>query len=346
VKTPLLSVRHLTIAFPDQGRLNYAVQDLNYDVYPGEVLGIVGESGCGKSISSLAILGILPSNAKVISGSIVFEGKDLLRMSPEAKRQLRIKKLGMIFQNPMTSLNPYLNIGTQLIEPLLLRKEMSKKVALKVAEIMLERVHIPEAARRLTQFPHEMSGGMCQRIMIAMALINKPRLLVADEPTTALDVTIQSQILSLLSELMQDKQGQEDMAMVLISHDIGVIANMSDRVMVMYAGSLMELAETKALLGNPEHPYTAALLASIPDLYGPVGELSSIPGNPPSLNQPHEACPFAPRCPNVETSCRKTYPPVTEQETRAYRCFYPMHVKKKPNDLLKNLHRPSWVEAG
>ena len=266
MNTPLLSILDLAISFKTPWGLHHAVKDVSYDLYPGEVLGIVGESGCGKSVSSLAIMGLLPPQACLQRGSILFEGKEILRLNTEEHRLLRAKKLGMIFQNPMSSLNPYLTIATQMIEAAIAIQGISRKQALQRAEALLERVHISEAHRRLKQYPHEMSGGMCQRIMIAMMLMNCPRLLIADEPTTALDVTIQSQILKVLCELIQNPCPGEEMSLILISHDIGVIANMADRIAVMYAGSIVEQGVTENILAKPSHPYTQHLFSCIPSL--------------------------------------------------------------------------------
>lgn len=325
---PILSVKNLSIAFPDRGSLNYCVQDLSYDVQVGEVVGIVGESGCGKSLSSLAVMGILPAQAKILQGEINFHGRNLLAMSKDEHRKARVKDLAMIFQNPMSSLNPYLKIGKQLSETLTLTGECSERDALKCAKEMLEKVYIPEAASRLNQYPHEMSGGMCQRVMIAMALMHKPKLLIADEPTTALDVTVQAEILALLSELMEKDSMGYRMSMILISHDIGVIANMADRTMVMYAGSMMETSDSQDLLSNPKHPYTEALLSSIPDLESPIANLDPIPGQPPLTNRPHQDCPFHERCNYVKENCKASFPKVDDQDQHQYRCFHPVDQRK------------------
>ena len=339
MSTPLLEVNNLTVAFPEHGGLNYAVQDLSYTVQEGEIIGIVGESGCGKSISSLAVMGILPTQAKILNGEILFKGTDLLKISKEKHRILRTKALGMIFQNPMSSLNPYLTVGTQLIESLTYEKNISKREAMTRAHEMLERVHIAEAARRLQQYPHELSGGMCQRVMIAMALMNKPTLLIADEPTTALDVTIQAQILSLLSELMEKDELGLHMSIVLISHDIGVISNMADRILVMYAGSMMETSETTKILSTPNHPYTSALLSSIPDLFQTSQDLTSIPGNPPHTNTPHNSCPFNPRCEYAQDICRAEFPPVDEYKGHQYRCLFPLNQNNQPTKTKQDVDR-------
>lgn len=266
MSTPLLSMRDLAIAFRTPTGLQHAVQGISYDLHSGEVLGIVGESGSGKSVSSLAIMGLLPPTASILRGSIVFDGQDVLTLNTEEHRLLRATQLGMIFQNPMSSLNPYLNIATQMCEAAIMTQHISRKQALQRAESLLERVHIAEAHRRLNQYPHELSGGMCQRIMIAMTLMNRPRLLIADEPTTALDVTIQAQILGILSELLQDKRPGEDMSLILISHDIGVIANMADRIVVMRTGTIVEQGPSDTVLAHPNHPYTQHLFSCIPDV--------------------------------------------------------------------------------
>lgn len=323
---PALSIRDLVIAFPALGGKNYCVQNLSYEAQEGEVLGIVGESGCGKSLHALAVMGILPPQAQLLGGVIDFHGIDVLKLSKEAHRKIRAKEMAMIFQNPMSSLNPYLKIGTQLTETL--RPKLTQKEANHRAIEALERVRIADAKHRLAQYPHELSGGMCQRVMIAMALIKETRLLIADEPTTALDVTIQIQILNLLSRLIEEDGQAKNMTMILISHDIGVIANMADRILVMYAGSAMELGETKDVLSKPRHPYTAALLTSVPDLYGTTA-LTPIPGNPPLTHTQHRSCPFHPRCAFVQDCCRQEFPIWETRNDRHFRCFCPLEDQKK-----------------
>jgi oligopeptide transport system ATP-binding protein len=321
---PLLSVKDLAVAFKVQSGWHHAVQNISYEVNPGEVLGIVGESGCGKSVSSLAVMGLLPQQAKIINGTIEINGINTKTLSKEQHRLLRAQKLGMIFQNPMSSLNPYLTVGTQMIEAAMMLENISKTDALKRALDLLERVHIAEAARRLNQYPHELSGGMCQRVMIAMILMTRPKLLFADEPTTALDVTVQGQILCLLSELMDDPRPGEDMAMVLISHDIGVIANMADRMLVMYSGLVMEEGETKQVLSAPKHPYTKGLFESIPDLTGPIAALPAISGAPPHHGNVHEQCPFVDRCAFAQQDCKIKVPELDQKNAHHYRCFHPL----------------------
>jgi len=300
---PLLEVEHLSVRFPtDDGVVN-AVRDISYTLSEREVLGIVGESGSGKSVSSLAVMGLLPRSAQV-SGRILLNGKDVLKMSAKEQRSLRGRRIAMIFQDPMTALNPVYPIGDQLAEAVRSHEAVSKKIALERATEMLDLVGIPRPKERLGAYPFEFSGGMRQRVMIAMAVINKPDIIIADEPTTALDVTVQAQILEKLVEV----KDAVDAAIVLITHDLGVVAGMAHRVLVMYAGRAVENGTMDQVFTSPRMPYTAGLLGSIPNLDTQGGRLRPIPGAPPSLINLPPGCPFSPRCPLVEDRCQQTEP--------------------------------------
>ena len=312
----LLEVNDLrTYFFTREGSVQ-AVDGVSFEVERGKTLGIVGESGCGKSVTALSIMGLIPKPpGKIVEGSILFDGKDLTKTSERQLENVRGRQIAMIFQDPMSSLNPTLKIGTQITEVLRRHLDLSKDEARKRAAELLEEVRIPRAAERLTDYPHRFSGGMRQRVMIAIALACNPQLLIADEPTTALDVTIQAQILDLLDELRRE----HDMAMIIITHDMGVVAETADDIAVMYAGQIVEQASAFELFDNPEHPYTEALLGALPQLEGEVdeirqGRLVSIPGRPPDLVNPPEACRFAPRCPYRDTgdTCA-TVPPALRE---------------------------------
>ncbi len=302
-QTPLLEVRNLTVEFKVQDGLVRAVNGLSFKVYDGDIIGIVGESGSGKSQSMLAIMGLLASNGKV-SGSVKFMGQELVGISTAKLNKIRGDKMAMIFQDPMTSLNHYLKISSQMTEVLMLHKNMSYKEALAESIKMLDRVKIPDAKNRVHLYPHEFSGGMRQRVMIAMSLLTNPKLLIADEPTTALDVTVQAQILALLKDLRQEF----GMTIIFITHDMGVVANLCDRVNVMYGGWLMETAAIQVIFKQPAHPYTQALLATIPSLDHDVDKLKTIPGEPPNLLQLPAGCPFQERCSQVNLACKETIP--------------------------------------
>ncbi|HEU4546583.1 MAG TPA: ABC transporter ATP-binding protein, partial [Microlunatus sp.] len=274
---PLLSVRDLRVTFQRQGEKPFmAVDGVSFDVRPGETVGLVGESGCGKSVTSLAIMGLLPKRGVTVEGEVSFQGTDLLRQSDDQMRDRRGRDLGMIFQDPLSSLNPVVPIGIQVTEVLERHRGMSRKAATPVAREMLDKVGIPDPDRRLKDYPHQLSGGMRQRALIAMALACQPRVLIADEPTTALDVTIQAQILALLKDLVEGT----GTALVMITHDLGVVAGLCDRVNVLYGGKIVERGDRHPLFAQPRHPYTAGLLRSIPRLDGPRGEkLTPIPGS-------------------------------------------------------------------
>ncbi len=303
---PLLEVRDLKTQFFTQDGVVKAVDGVSFHVDRGETLGIVGESGCGKSVTSLSIMRLIPSPpGKIAGGQIVFDGEDLLGMSEEEMRHIRGNRIAMIFQDPMTSLNPVLTVGRQITESLELHMKLSKKEASNRAAELLDMVGIPSASKRLDNYPHQFSGGMRQRVMIAMALSCNPELLIADEPTTALDVTIQAQILELINRLREEL----DTAVIMITHDLGVVAGMTDRVTVMYAGKVVEEGPTKEIFGNPRMPYTIGLLRSIPRLdEGRGRKLTPIRGLPPSLIDLPQICPFSPRCDYVQERCLTTVP--------------------------------------
>ncbi len=300
----------------------HAVNGISFDIAPGETLGIVGESGCGKSVTSLAVLGLLSRNGKVASGRAFFNGTDLIQESDRALRRIRGKEIAMIFQDPMTSLNPVLTIGRQIRESLETHFGMRKKEAESRAGELLDRVGIPSAKARLADYPHQFSGGMRQRAMIAIALACKPKLLIADEPTTALDVTIQAQILDLLRQLV----AEENAALVLITHDLGVVAGMCERVNVMYAGMFMETGSAEQLFGSPRHPYTLGLLQSVPRLDAARrARLQPIEGAPRNMLSAPAACPFQPRCRYEVEESRREVPPLVEVEPgHKVACFNPV----------------------
>jgi len=305
VSDALLDIRGLSVQFHTPEGIGRAVESVSLSIAPGETLGLVGESGCGKSVTTLAVVGLVPSPpGRIVAGEIRFQGKDLLKASPEALRRVRGREIGMIFQEPMTALNPVLTIGRQVAEPLMTHLGMSRSEALKKAARWLDRVRIPSAASRLRAYPHELSGGMRQRVMIAMAMICRPRLLIADEPTTALDVTLQRQVLSLMAEL----KAELDTAMLLITHDLGVVAQTAGRVAVMYAGRVVETAGVRHLFAEPLHPYTCGLLLSMPRLGAGGGRLPEISGTVPAATDPISGCPFAGRCPSVFDRCRHEAP--------------------------------------
>jgi oligopeptide transport system ATP-binding protein len=319
---PLLSVEDLHVRFSTRRGIVHAVNGISFDIAPGETLGIVGESGCGKSVTSLAILGLLARNGRVESGRALFKGMDLVQQSDRTLRRIRGREVAMIFQDPMTSLNPVLTIGRQIREALETHFDVDRKEAESRASELLDRVGIPRANERLRDYPHQFSGGMRQRAMIAMALACKPKLLIADEPTTALDVTIQAQILSLLRELVDE----EDAALILITHDLGVVAGMCERVNVMYGGMFMETGTADQLFAAPRHPYTLGLLQSIPRLdAGRRARLHPIEGAPPNMLQAPSACPFQPRCRYEVDLSRRQVPELREVEPgHKVACFNPV----------------------
>ncbi len=312
----LLKVSGLETQFRVREGVVHAVNGVSFSLKEGETLGIVGESGCGKSVTVMSMLRLIPSPpGKVVAGQALYQGQDLLKMSDEEIRHVRGSQISMVFQDPMTSFNPVLTIGRQVAEPLEIHQGMSRKQAyVRVAE-MLELVGIPKAKARLNDYPHQFSGGMRQRVMIAMSLVCNPSVLIADEPTTALDVTIQAQIVELVKEL-RDKLG---MAVIWITHDLGVIAGLADRMAVMYGGFIIETAPVKSLYGNPTHPYTLGLLNSLPRLdMDQPRRLESIDGLPPILMEKPTSCPFAPRCTFVREHCLQENPPLMETSPDHY----------------------------
>ncbi|KWV57769.1 peptide ABC transporter ATP-binding protein [Bradyrhizobium macuxiense] len=316
---PLIEIEGLRVVFQgDDGRTTHAVDSVDLSVANGATLGLVGESGCGKSVTSLAIMGLLPKQSAAVSGAIRFDGVDLLGVPDETLRDLRGNRLAMIFQEPMTSLNPSFTIGDQIIETILRHRGGGRRNARERTIELLRRVHIPSPEKRIDEFPHKLSGGMRQRVMIAMALACDPQLLIADEPTTALDVTLQAQILDLMREL----KAASGAAIILITHDLGVVAEVCDEVAVMYAGEIVERAAVDELFANPQHPYTVGLLGSIPRLDRRTTHLATIEGMVPNMATPPAGCRFAARCPFVEDACVKTPPPLAMlNATHASRCI-------------------------
>ncbi|HEX5835506.1 MAG TPA: ABC transporter ATP-binding protein [Pyrinomonadaceae bacterium] len=305
----LLEVKDLRTYFETDDGTVKAVDGISFQLQSGETLGIVGESGSGKSVTNLSIIRLVPEPpGKIVSGEVIFKGQDILLLPPNAVRRIRGRRIAMIFQDPMTSLNPFMKISRQLMEMTELHLGHTKAEAYEHAVKMLETVGIPDARARAGSYPHEFSGGMRQRVMIAMALSCKPELLIADEPTTALDVTIQAQILELIKKLKQET----GTSVILITHDLGVVAGMTDHVIVMYAGKIFEQAKTKELYARPGNPYTKGLLRSVPDPTAEQGNLYQIPGLPPDVAHLKPGCPFAERCERAEEICRREFPPFVE----------------------------------
>ena len=321
----LLDIEHLSVSFrTDRGKVR-AVSDLSLSLKRGETLAIVGESGSGKSVTALSILRLLGDNGVIDHGRVAFEGQNLLSLSTDEIRRIRGDRIAMIFQEPMSSLNPVLTIGKQVAEPICLHRDKNWDEALEIAVELLTKVAIPDAKDRLDDYPHHFSGGMRQRVMIAMALACEPRLIIADEPTTALDVTVQAQILALLNDLTEQSQT----ALILITHDLGVVARYADRVAVMYGGRIVETADAKELYANPQHPYTVGLMASIPGIEGDAGgRLITIDGQPPDLADLPSGCAFATRCQHAHDACRTSIPaldPVEQNPSHRSACFgYPL----------------------
>ncbi len=319
---PLLSVEGLEVTFTTDRGTIYAVNGVSFAVAPGETLGIVGESGCGKSVTAMALMGILPRAGGVTGGKAMFAGNDLLSLPDRQLRAIRGKDVAMIFQDPMTSMNPVLTVGRQLREPLVTHFDMGRKAADARAAELLDQVGIPSPKARLRDYPHQFSGGMRQRAMIAMALACEPKLLIADEPTTALDVTIQAQILDLLRSLVADR----DTALILITHDLGVVAGMCERVNVMYAGTFVETGSADEVFSAPRHPYTLGLLQSVPRLdIGRRQALQAITGQPRNMLSPPASCPFAPRCRYRVARCDAELPALERVDTgQRVACFEPV----------------------
>ena len=333
---PVLDVQDLTTHFFTRDGVVHAVDGVSFSVRRGEVLGLVGESGCGKSVTSLSIMGLIPLPGRIVSGRVLFEGTDLASLSASQLRALRGDRISMIFQQPTSSLNPVYRVGAQISEVFELHRDIEQKVGVEKATEMLAKVGIPDPGRRARSYPHEMSGGMAQRVMIAMALALEPQLLIADEPTTALDVTIQAQILDLMRDLQRDFQT----AVLLITHDLGVVAEMADRVAVMYAGQIVEEADVRTIFRDARHPYTQGLIGSIPVLGVVKNELDTIPGVVPSLIDPAHGCRFADRCrARIEhglTKCTEEDPQLLQiGERHTVRCFL-YEDDRRPEERLRS----------
>lgn len=344
---PIINVSDLRTSFFTRRGEVQAVRGVSFHVNPGEILGIVGESGSGKSITCMSVLRLLKGTGKLLGGEALFDDRDLFKLSEEQMRRLRGNDIAIIFQDPMSSLNPTLTVGEQIIETILQHRDITRRAARDRAIELLDLVHIPSPATRLKSYPHEFSGGMRQRVMIAIALSCDPKLLIADEPTTALDVTIQRQILTLLKEL----QSRLGMAIILITHDLGVIAETADRLMVMYGGLVMEEGKVADLFANPRHPYTQGLIASIPDANDLEKRLSPIPGSPPDMLRPPSGCPFAPRCDHAKAICASQIPPLyDETESRVLRrrqksrCWL-LHAEAPATTGLNDMHASQEVPA-
>ena len=326
----ILTVKDLKTYFYTASGVAKAVDGVSFNIAKGETMGIVGESGSGKSVTSSSIIRLLPPRTgKIVGGSIEFEGKDVLALSKKELNDFRGKDIAVIFQDPMTSLDPVFKIGKQMTEMIMAHQNVTKDEAWKMAVEALNKVGIPEPEKRMNSYPYELSGGMCQRVIIAMAVCCKPKLIIADEPTTALDVTVQAQVLELLKELQRDM----DTAILLITHNLGVVWEMCDKVMVMYAGNTVEFTDTKTLYSNPCHPYTWGLLDSMPKLSDESkGELKTIPGTPPDLRLTGQCCNFYNRCPYVTEACTQSVPPLVEVEPGH---FVACHRQNLANKLEK-----------
>ena len=322
---PLLSVEDLTVTFGRRGQEPFrAVDGVSFQVRPGQTVGLVGESGCGKSVTSLAIMGLLPQRGNTVSGRVDFEGTNLLELSTDDMRDRRGRDIAMVFQDPLSSLNPVVPVGVQVTEVLERHRGMTRKAAMPVAADLLRRVGIPDPDRRIKDYPHQMSGGMRQRALIAIALACAPRLLIADEPTTALDVTIQAQLLALLKELVEDT----GTALIMITHDLGVVAGLCDEVNVLYGGRIVERGARHPLFRDPRHPYTNGLLGSIPRLDAVGERLTPIPGSVADNLPWDHACAFAPRCSQPIERCTQVTPVLEESFGRALRCHNPVEVPR------------------
>ena len=332
MNTPLLQIKDLHTDIEIRNGVVRALSGVDLHVNPGETLGIVGESGSGKTMTALSLMGLLPQGGKVSSGSIILDGQDLTQLPLKEKRKLRGTKVGMIFQDPLTSLNPTMKIGLQVCEPLRVHEKLSKREALARAVEILKRVGMPRPEVVINNYPHQLSGGMRQRVMIAMALVCKPRILIADEPTTALDVTTQMQILDLIDELRDEYK----MGVILITHDLGVVAGHTDRVAVMYAGRIVETAPTKTLFTEPKHRYTSSLMAALPERALEAGtKLFSIPGAPPSLTNLPVGCRFAARCLWATDECRAGYPDLSGDDSHTFSCFHPVQEGDESPAILQ-----------
>jgi oligopeptide/dipeptide ABC transporter ATP-binding protein len=343
VPDPILSIRDLTVEFETDDGIVKAVTGVSYDLDPGETLGIVGESGSGKSVSVLTMLGLIPQPpGRVVRGQALYDGRDLLKLPKKQLRDIRGGDVAMIFQDPMTSLNPVFTIGDQIGEAIRTHNpDVGDKAALRRTIELLELVGVPSADRRVKQFPHEFSGGMRQRAMIAMAIANEPRILIADEPTTALDVTIQAQIV----EVLRAAQEETHAATILITHDLGLIAELADRVVVMYAGKVVELGDVHTIFASPRHPYTVGLMESLPTLVAEEDWLRPIPGQPPSLINVPPGCAFHPRCflSQGRTRCRTEVPPLRPVGDRAHlsACHFAEELEGRHSKLYDATHAES-----
>ncbi|WP_047985180.1 ABC transporter ATP-binding protein [Ornithinibacillus californiensis] len=327
---PILEVKELKTHFLTDNGSVPAVDGIDFHLNDGEVLGIVGESGSGKSVTSLSIMQLVGQPGKIVDGEILFDGEDLVKASEKRMRQVRGGKIGMIFQEPMTSLNPVYKIGNQLVEALRIHKKMSKDAARKRAIEIMKLVGLPRAEDLMNDYPHQLSGGMRQRVMIAMAMICEPKILIADEPTTALDVTIQAQILDLMKKLNHEL----NTSIIMITHDLGVVSEVCDRIAVMYAGRIVEEGETKSLLRNPQHPYTKGLVESIPDVRYKKERLYSIPGNVPTPGSVKKGCPFAARCAFAFDKCSEDSPILIDLgDNHRVRCL--LHEEENGAELLQ-----------
>ncbi len=332
--SPLLDVRSLSTSFRTERGVVHAVDDVSFVLERGKTLGVVGESGSGKTVLSRSVMGLLPKRNVIREGQVLFEGTDVIGFDEKQMSEVWGAEMAMIFQDPMTSLNPVMKIGKQITESLRHHLGVDKDEANATAVALLRQVGIPEPERRLSEYPHQLSGGMRQRVTIAIALACGPKILFADEPTTALDVTVQAQILDLLDDLQRDRH----MAMILVSHDLGVVASRTDEIMVMYGGRVVEKAPTAELFRNVRMPYTEALLRSIPRLEHPSHtRLEAIPGRPPNLLSPPPGCNFAPRCRYVQEKCLIEEPPVETVDGHSWRCWYPVGTEENRMALLRNL---------
>ena len=325
----VLQVKNLSISFRTHGGLVRAVRDISFDLFEGETLAIVGESGSGKSVTTKAIMGILAGNAIIDSGQILFDNKDLVQVTEEEYHKIRGRRIGLIFQDPLSALNPIMRIGNQITEVLLLQRRMSRRAAYERALELMTAVGISDAQRRFYQYPFQFSGGMRQRVVIAIALASDPDILICDEPTTALDVTVQAMILDLINDIKRER----NLSVIFITHDLGVVANMADRVNVMYAGKIVETGTSEEIFLEPAHPYTWALLASIPDLDSPKERLLAIPGVPPNMIYPPPGDAFAPRNPYAMKIDAEVEPPMFQLSETHYAATWRLHPDAPPSDM-------------